>query len=217
MASIAAGQAIVELRFHPSRRVPHGIDEDVMFAESPAHHVMIRAGFYLGKYPVSSVAVGGRDGPGTPSRFASCVEQPAADSISWEDAVSFCGILTDRCGRHIRLPSEAEWEYACRAGTAGEFFFGSAEPFNDDSEVSSAIRKDLAEYAWFDLNSGGSTQPVAGSGRTLGDFMTSSETSGSGVPMFGTATTSEPPRIVARGWQAVIGNHDAVCVAEPGT
>ena len=59
--------------------------------------------------------------------------------VSWNDAVLFCQKLSDKTGFHVHLPSEAEWEYACRAGTTTRFSFG-----DDD--------KKLGEYAWFRSN-----------------------------------------------------------------
>ena len=44
--------------------------------------------------------------------------------MSWEDAIEFCLRLSEKTGRNYRLPSEAEWEYACRAGTTTPFYFG---------------------------------------------------------------------------------------------
>jgi len=72
--------------------------------------------------------------------------------VSWEDAVEFCRKLSElpaerAAGFAYRLPTEAEWEYACRAGTTTAYSFG------DDSA-------ELGEYAWYAENSGGRTQPV---------------------------------------------------------
>lgn len=61
----------------------------------------------------------------------------AADWLSWRDATEFCRRLSELEGRKYRLPTEAEWEYACRAGTRTAYYFG------DDSAK-------LQEYAWFD-------------------------------------------------------------------
>ncbi|MCC5842477.1 MAG: formylglycine-generating enzyme family protein, partial [Opitutales bacterium] len=82
-------------------------------------------------------------------------EQNPVVGVSWNDGVEFCNWLTNReraAGRLPRgyeysLPSEAQWEYACRAGTTTRFYSG-----NRDS--------DLARVGWFKENSGGSTQPV---------------------------------------------------------
>jgi formylglycine-generating enzyme required for sulfatase activity len=73
------------------------------------------------------------------------------EQVSWEDAVEFCERLSElpeekAAGRVYRLPTEAEWEYACRAGTNTKYSFG-----DDEGQ--------LGDYAWFEANSGG-THPV---------------------------------------------------------
>jgi WD40 repeat protein/formylglycine-generating enzyme required for sulfatase activity len=67
--------------------------------------------------------------------------------VSWNDAKAFCDWLSAKEGKRYALPTEAQWEYACRAGSRTRYFFG-----NDD--------KDLAEYAWYSVNSGKKTHPV---------------------------------------------------------
>src|SRR5215470_92386 len=107
--------------------------ENWMFSEAPEHPVRFRSGFLLGRFPVTQAqwtAVMGNN----PSAFGDSPDSPV-DSISWDRANEFCERLASRCGCRVRLPSEAEWEYACRAGTAGEFFFGPQGPFQDDTEV----------------------------------------------------------------------------------
>jgi len=72
-----------------------------------------------------------------PSMRCSCraVHQPDSDQrpverVSWHDAIEFCRRLSERSGRHYSLPSEAQWEYACRAGTTTPFHFGAKPTMN---------------------------------------------------------------------------------------
>jgi formylglycine-generating enzyme required for sulfatase activity len=69
------------------------------------------------------------------------------DTVSWDDIQQFIAKLNQKTGQKYRLPSEAEWEYAARAGTTTEWSHG-----NDESK--------LGNYAWYAGNSGNKTQPV---------------------------------------------------------
>ena len=97
--------------------------------EKPQHEVEVSP-FYLGKYPVTQAqwrAVAAlpqveRALKPESSHFKGA-NRPV-ESISWDDAVEFCRRLSRHSGRDYRLPSEAEWEYACRAGTTTPFYFG---------------------------------------------------------------------------------------------
>lgn len=89
--------------------------------ESPQRKVTVPS-FYLGKYPVTQAqwqAIMGSN----PSRFKG-VNRPV-ETVSWNEAIEFCRKLSQKTGREYRLPSEAEWEYACRAGITTPFHFGS--------------------------------------------------------------------------------------------
>jgi len=82
-----------------------------IYYETPQHHVTV-PGFYMGKYEVTQAqwrAVMGTE----PFGFKG--DDLPAESISWDDAVTFCRRLSEMTGLEYRLPSEAEWEYACRA------------------------------------------------------------------------------------------------------
>ncbi len=108
-------------------------------------------GFWLGRYPVTQAqwdAVTGTQ----PSRFDGCPDCPV-EQVSWSDAVAFAAELGSAHGDGLPepyrfgLPTEAQWEYACRSGTTTEFSTGDGEGA-------------LAEAGWYFANSGGRTHPV---------------------------------------------------------
>ena len=112
--------------------------------ECPVHTVRITRRFLLGKFPVTQ----GQWNAVMPlNRSVFSGDDLPADIVTWDDAKAFCAKLATTSGWEVRLPSEAEWEYACRAGTENEFFFG-----DDESK--------LCDYAWYDLNSHVRTHPV---------------------------------------------------------
>jgi len=89
-------------------------------SESPQHDVNVPA-FFMGRFEVTQEQyqqVMGRN----PSNFQGA-KRPV-EQVSWNDAIAFCNKLSQKTGRRYRLPSEAEWEYACRAGTKTPFYFG---------------------------------------------------------------------------------------------
>jgi formylglycine-generating enzyme required for sulfatase activity len=89
--------------------------------EQPQHPVDIANPFYMGIYEVTQEqyeAVMGTN----PSIFSG--PKNPVENVSWNDAVEFCRKLSATAGRTVRLPTEAEWEYACRAGTTTPFSFG---------------------------------------------------------------------------------------------
>jgi len=98
-------------------------------SESPQHQVTVKS-FFMGKYPVTQAqwkAVAAlpqinRELNPNPSYFKGA-NRPV-EQISWLDAVEFCDRLSQHTKKPYRLPSEAEWEYACRAGTTTPFHFG---------------------------------------------------------------------------------------------
>jgi formylglycine-generating enzyme required for sulfatase activity len=88
--------------------------------EGPQHQVTVPS-FFMGKYPLTQAqyqAIMGNN----PSYFKG--NNRPVEAVSWDDAVRFCQKLSQRTGKNYRLPSEAEWEYACRAGTKTPFSFG---------------------------------------------------------------------------------------------
>lgn len=95
-------------------------EEDRLSVESPQHTVTVPT-FFIGKFVVTRaqyrIIMGNH-----PAEFKG--SHRPAENVSWDDAIKFCGQLRQKTGRDYRLPSEAEWEYACRAGTTTPFFFG---------------------------------------------------------------------------------------------
>ncbi|MCP6762333.1 MAG: formylglycine-generating enzyme family protein [Fischerella sp. CENA71] len=97
--------------------------------ESPQHEVTVPS-FFMGKYPitqaqwqvVAALEQINRELDPDPSHFKG--DNLPVEQISWYEAVEFCDRLSKHTGKHYRLPSEAEWEYACRAGTTTPFHFG---------------------------------------------------------------------------------------------
>ncbi len=79
--------------------------------------------FYMGKYELTQAQYQAIMGT-NPSYFKG--NNRPVESVSWDDAVEFCKKLSQKTGKKYRLPSEAEWEYACRAGTTTPFYFGES-------------------------------------------------------------------------------------------
>jgi len=123
--------------------------------EGPQTSLTITKGFLMAKYPVTQQEYETLIG-NNPSFFSGDPNKPV-EQVSWLDASNYCRLLTQRefgahhipAGYQYRLPTEAEWEYACRAGTSTRFNYG------DDPGYSL-----LGNYAWYTANSGGWTQEV---------------------------------------------------------
>jgi serine/threonine protein kinase/formylglycine-generating enzyme required for sulfatase activity len=125
--------------------IPPG--EFAMGEGGDAHRVTITKPFYLGKYEVTQQEWE-RVMVNTPSHFKG-LKNPV-ESVSWEDCQIFLKRLGEKCGAvegSYRLPSEAQWEYACRAGSSGKWFFGESEA-------------ELVDYGWYKENSEEKTHPV---------------------------------------------------------
>jgi len=133
----------MELVLIPAGEFMMGANDAGTF-EKPAHRVRITRPFYMGKYEVTQQqyeAVMGKN-------LSRCKgARNPVETVSWNDASEFCRRLSARTGQEVRLPAEAEWEYACRAGSRTRFCFGDS-----DSQ--------LGEYAWYGGNSGRKTHPV---------------------------------------------------------
>lgn len=113
--------------------------------ELPKHEVTLTKGFYLGKYEVTQAQYQAIMGS-NPSKSTKAPDCPV-DNVGVDDALSFCGKVAEQTGLDVRLPTEAEWEYASRAGRDTKWFFG------DDPAM-------LGEYAWFKDNAGAKSHPV---------------------------------------------------------
>ena len=129
-SQVKAGASImVSLRYDSGSEAYSQADE------WPQHRVRITKPFYLGKYPVTqgewSKLIGNN-----PSGFKGDARLPV-DTVSWDA----CEVYVKRAGNGVRLPTEAEWEYACRAGSSTAYYFG------DNAE-------NLGEYGWYEGNTG---------------------------------------------------------------
>jgi len=112
--------------------------------EGPRRQVTLTKGFYIGVYEVTQrqyEAVMGKN-PSTTKG-----DHHPVQWINWFDARKFCKKLSERTGKKYRLPTEAEWEYAARAGTDTPWFFGEGS-------------KDLGFYAWYKGNAQNVIHPV---------------------------------------------------------
>ena len=131
------------------------LDSDISHDELPQHQVRITKALHVGMYEVTlgQFRQFVEDAEYTDGidmwreRFDNTHEDLPAPYINWHDATEFCKWLSAKDGKTYRLPTEAEWEYACRAGTQTRFSFGDKEA-------------DLRQYAWYNYNSGGAPHAV---------------------------------------------------------
>jgi len=152
-SKIESGVEMVQL---PSGRFTMGDENEV----DAIRHEVVLSSFYIDKYLVTQEEYQRVMGE-NPSRWKA--SKNPVEQVRWSDAVRYCNarsrleglqpcydLRTWECNfdaNGYRLPTEAEWEYACRAGTKTAYFFG-----NDPSK--------LKDYAWFDKNSGAKPRPV---------------------------------------------------------
>ena len=138
MIKIPAGNFLIGTNEAEVRRLNQEYSTDWFNHELPEHHVNLQE-YYLGKYPVTQEqyqAVMGNN----PSHFKDNPKNPV-EFVSWNDGKVFCQKVYKKTGQKVRLPTEAEWEYGCRAGTQSRYYFG-----DDESQ--------LGNYAWYGDNSG---------------------------------------------------------------
>lgn len=157
---MGSSQRVADEAYHAvtSTSVFRDVPKEWFDREVPQHAVRISKAFYLSKYEVTQAEweklMGTRPWAGIPNvriggTYPACM-------ICWDEAVSFCWWLTqrERASGHLspteeyRLPTEAEWEYACRAGTTSHYSFGDNEAV-------------LLEYAWFRGNTWDSREAYA--------------------------------------------------------
>ncbi|MGD0091828.1 MAG: SUMF1/EgtB/PvdO family nonheme iron enzyme, partial [Planctomycetota bacterium] len=106
--------------------------------EKPVHKVKISKPLYMGKYHVTQEQFEALMG-NNPSKFIG--PKNPVETVSWDDAQEFCKKLSAKTGKRIQLPTEAQWEYACRAGTTTRYNTGDRD-------------SDLEQAGWFRNNSG---------------------------------------------------------------
>ena len=124
-----------------------GLDKGGFADERPAHKVTLTKPFYLGKHEVTQEQwkLVMKDNPSDFKGAGKPVE-----NVTWDDCQAFVAKLKHKApGKTFRLPTEAEWEYACRAGGSGEFCYGDGEGR-------------LGEHAWWGGNSRLMSHPVGG-------------------------------------------------------
>ena len=112
----------------------------------PVHRVNVRE-FFIGKTEVTQLQWKSVMG-NTPSEFSQCGDACPVENVSWDDATEFTNRLSQKTGKQYRLPTEAEWEYASRAGSSSRWSFG-------DNWIT------FDEFAWTSMNSKFKTHPVA--------------------------------------------------------
>ena len=129
MIAIPGGKFLMGTEDREIERLVKKFDWSGYRGEKPQHEVTVQS-FFMGKYPVTqeqwkavaSLPKVQRNLEADPSKFKG--GNRPVERVSWEDAVEFCQRLSKKTGKEYRLPSEAEWEYACRAGTTTPFHFG---------------------------------------------------------------------------------------------
>ncbi|MEZ4701535.1 MAG: SUMF1/EgtB/PvdO family nonheme iron enzyme [Rhodothermales bacterium] len=130
-----------------------GLPSEALKMEMPRHQVALSA-FGIGKYPVTNAEylpfindTGHRQPDHWQTIAIEGKESHPVVNVSWDDAMAFCAWLSRHTGKRYALPSEAQWEYACRAGSDTIYPFGDAPA-------------GLDAHAWYEANSRGDTHPV---------------------------------------------------------
>ena len=152
MVAIPGGKFLMGTEDEEIERIFQKFNWEQFRKEKPQHEVTVQP-FFMGKYPVTqgqwkavaSLPKVQRDLKVDPSNFKG--GNRPVENVFWEEAVEFCLRVSKQTGKEYRLPSEAEWEYACRAGTTTPFYFGKT------------ITTDLANYRGADWKLGDKVLP----------------------------------------------------------
>jgi formylglycine-generating enzyme required for sulfatase activity len=129
MVAIPEGTFLMGTEDEEIERLVKKFDWEGFRWERPQHRVTVSS-FYMGRYPITqsqwrAIAATAKidiDLETNPSNFKG--DELPVESVNWYQATEFCKRLSRETKREYRLPSEAEWEYACRAGTTTPFYFG---------------------------------------------------------------------------------------------
>jgi formylglycine-generating enzyme required for sulfatase activity len=176
----------------PGGRFTMGSPEDEPErSEAEGPHGVTVPMFFMGRYPVTQAQYQALmdSNPATEYKADRLVapNKPVV-GVSWDDAVAFCERLSERTERTYRLPSEAEWEYACRAGTTTPFSFGAT--------LTTDVANYHGDYTYGDgprgKNRGQPTRWITLTWQTPLASMTCMAMFGSGVRMSGMTTMREP-------------------------
>jgi formylglycine-generating enzyme required for sulfatase activity len=127
-----------------------GDDKFIYPAEKPAHKVTILKSFAMSKYQVTFIEYDlycDSTGVKKPNDGGWGRDRRPVINVSWYEAIGYCEWLSIQTGHQYRLPTEAEWEYACRAGSTTNWCFGNN-------------KNKLKHYAWYNENSGYKTHNV---------------------------------------------------------
>ncbi len=173
--------------------------------ESPQHQVTLQP-FYMSKYPITQdqyQAIMGNN----PSHFKGG-DRPV-ECITWYDTTDFCQKLSQKTGKTYRLPSESQWEYACRAGTTTPFYFGET--------ITSELVNYDGNYTHGKAPKGKFRAETTDVGLILLVYMICTAMFGNGVLMTRIKTTKMPLRMAVLGRKMMKKNIIPYCGAVPGT
>lgn len=146
LALIPAGKFMMGAKLSPaevaSKYRKFAALESYYAGEHPQHEVTISKPFYMGVLEVTRPQWGAVMGAAGPWKDKKCDRSDTgniANHVSWDDANKFCEAISKKIGKTVALPTEAQWEYACRAGSKSEFSFGDNE-------------SRIGLYAWYAAN-----------------------------------------------------------------